>query len=240
VSAGPSVTLFAHRGASKDYPEQTRAAYLEAIAQGADGLETDVRLTADGHLVCWHDVSTDRTTGVAGFVHELTLAQLRKLDLLRGADLPVDRGGSDQLMTLPDLLELMVSAGRPLRLALEIKQPSPFGAALDEAVLEALDAAGWNRASGRLGAVEIDIMCFWPQTVATLCDELGDGRVMLLLEDASRDELAYCGDRSRGVARESDRRHVRGHRPRQTPSSGASRADTRVGAGTRGARLDSR
>ena len=54
--------MVAHRGASGDRPEHTLAAYELALAQGADGLECDVRLTRDGHLVCVHDRTIDRTS----------------------------------------------------------------------------------------------------------------------------------------------------------------------------------
>ena len=56
ASAERSLPLvFAHRGASAERPEHTEEAYKLAISQGADGLECDVRLTRDGHLVCVHD-----------------------------------------------------------------------------------------------------------------------------------------------------------------------------------------
>jgi glycerophosphoryl diester phosphodiesterase len=54
--------LVAHRGASAYAPERTRAAYLLAIEQGADFVEQDLVLTKDGHLVCLHDVTLERTT----------------------------------------------------------------------------------------------------------------------------------------------------------------------------------
>nr|WP_255549613.1 glycerophosphodiester phosphodiesterase family protein [Corynebacterium sp. TAE3-ERU12] len=72
--------VVAHRGASGTVPEHTLAAYAEAVAQGADGIECDVRLTADGHLVCIHDDSVDRTTDGTGLVRQMTLAQLRELN----------------------------------------------------------------------------------------------------------------------------------------------------------------
>ena len=52
--------VVAHRGASADRPEHTRAAYELALQEGADGVECDVRLTRDGHLVCVHDRRVDR------------------------------------------------------------------------------------------------------------------------------------------------------------------------------------
>ena len=61
-------------------PEHTLAAYELALQEGADGVECDVRLTRDGHLVCVHDRRIDRTSTGTGLVSEMTLAQLRRLD----------------------------------------------------------------------------------------------------------------------------------------------------------------
>jgi len=78
VSSAPQVV--AHRGASEDEPEHTLAAYVAAVAAGADALECDVRLTADGHLVCVHDRRVDRTSNGRGVVSGLELAQLEGMD----------------------------------------------------------------------------------------------------------------------------------------------------------------
>ncbi len=72
--------VVAHRGASADKPEHTLAAYDLALREGADGVECDVRLTRDGHLVCVHDRRVDRTSTGTGVVSEMTLAELRRLD----------------------------------------------------------------------------------------------------------------------------------------------------------------
>ena len=66
--------VVAHRGASADLPEHTLAAFELALAQGADAIECDVRLTRDGHLVCMHDRRIDRTSSGSGRVSEMTLA----------------------------------------------------------------------------------------------------------------------------------------------------------------------
>src|ERR1044071_2069483 len=71
--------VVAHRGASADLPEHTLAAYERALQEGADGVECDVRLTRDGHLVCVHDRRVDRTSTGSGLVSEMSLAQLRDL-----------------------------------------------------------------------------------------------------------------------------------------------------------------
>ena len=76
--AGPIV--IAHRGSSAALPEHTIGAYLRAIDEGADGLECDVRLTRDGHLVCIHDGKLDRVSNGTGKVSLRTLAELDELD----------------------------------------------------------------------------------------------------------------------------------------------------------------
>ena len=72
--------VVAHRGASFEKPEHTLAAYLEAIREGADALECDVRLTADGHLVCVHDRDLRRTASANGLVSTMELADLDQLE----------------------------------------------------------------------------------------------------------------------------------------------------------------
>ena len=72
--------IFAHRGASAHAPENTLAAFELAVEQGADGIELDVKLSADGHVVVIHDPTVDRTTGSHGRVKDLSLAELRSLD----------------------------------------------------------------------------------------------------------------------------------------------------------------
>lgn len=76
----PQPMIFAHRGASAHAPENTLAAFELALAHGADAIELDVKLSADGHAVVIHDTTVDRTTGARGKVKELTLASLRALD----------------------------------------------------------------------------------------------------------------------------------------------------------------
>ena len=78
--------VVAHRGSSADVPEHTLAAYVQAVADGADALECDVRLTADGHLVCVHDRRIDRTSDGSGVVSVMTLEDLHRVDFGRWRD----------------------------------------------------------------------------------------------------------------------------------------------------------
>src|SRR5437763_13684594 len=92
----PDPLVFPHRGPSDAFPEPSLAADLRAIEEGADGLECDVRLTNDGHLVCLHDRLLGRTSNGRGPVSEHTLAELDALDFGRGH--PGVRGAADELI----------------------------------------------------------------------------------------------------------------------------------------------
>jgi len=74
------VLAIAHRGASGYAPENTLAAFRRAVAQGVTFIETDLHLTRDAHFVAVHDETVDRTTNGHGAVHQMTLADLRRLD----------------------------------------------------------------------------------------------------------------------------------------------------------------
>ncbi len=89
--------IIGHRGASADAPENTLAAFTLAQAQGADGIELDVQLSADGQVVIMHDTTVDRTTNGRGNVSDMTVAQLQTLDAGQGQTVP----------TLDELFETM-------------------------------------------------------------------------------------------------------------------------------------
>jgi glycerophosphoryl diester phosphodiesterase len=73
-------TIFAHRGASAYAPENTLAAFELAVRQGADGIELDAKLTVDGQVVVIHDQKVDRTTEGSGWVRDMPLAEIKRLD----------------------------------------------------------------------------------------------------------------------------------------------------------------
>ena len=82
-----SMTLiWAHRGASAKAPENTLPAFQLAHEMGADGVELDVQLTADGHVVCIHDETLDRTTTGRGPVVERTLREVKIFDASGGRE----------------------------------------------------------------------------------------------------------------------------------------------------------
>ncbi|CBH46313.1 glycerophosphodiester phosphodiesterase [Rhodococcus hoagii] len=131
---GPLVV--AHRGASASRPEHTLAAYELALAEGADGLECDVRLTRDGHLVCVHDRRVDRTSSGSGVVSEMTLSSLGELDYGDG-DEPAG------LLTLADLITLVLDwTSRPTKLFIETKHPVRYGGLVESKLLAELARFG--------------------------------------------------------------------------------------------------
>ena len=91
------VGIYAHRGASAEFPENTLAAFRWALELGVGCIELDVHLSADGVPVVIHDQTVDRTTDGSGAVHELTVAELQALDA----------GGGERTPTLTDVLDLV-------------------------------------------------------------------------------------------------------------------------------------
>lgn len=78
---GQRVILAAHRGEKKYHPENTMPAFEAALAVGVDMIETDIHMTADGELIIMHDRSALRTAGVDRFVTDMTLVEVRQLDV---------------------------------------------------------------------------------------------------------------------------------------------------------------
>ncbi|MEJ2154344.1 MAG: glycerophosphodiester phosphodiesterase [Desulfobacteraceae bacterium] len=76
----PGFRIIAHRGGMGLGPENTIETFKRSLAAGADTLEMDIRSTKDGRLVVMHDATVDRTTDGTGTVHELNLADIKKLD----------------------------------------------------------------------------------------------------------------------------------------------------------------
>lgn len=106
--------VIGHRGASGDYPENTLPAFDAALAQGADALEFDVRLSADGVPVVIHDATVDRTTGASGAVSGFTAGELAAQDAGGGAGVPTLGDVLDRYPDTPCIIEIKeVRAARP-------------------------------------------------------------------------------------------------------------------------------
>ena len=152
---GRKPIVIAHRGASGERPEHSRAAYLLAIEQGADFIEPDLVLTQDGHLVVRHENEISGTTDVAAhpefasrktakvidgqriegwFTEDFTLSELKtlrareRLPALRPASAKFD--GLDAIPTFQEVVDLAkqqsACCGRPIGIYPEMKHPAYF------------------------------------------------------------------------------------------------------------------
>ncbi len=108
-------SLWAHRGASAYAPENTIPAFKQAVDMGADGVELDVQRTADGHLVCIHDETINRTSNGFGKVVDLTLEQLRLCNFSNG----FVGHRNVQIPTLREVLELLAPTGVTINVELK-------------------------------------------------------------------------------------------------------------------------
>lgn len=184
--------VYAHRGASAAYAEHTRAAYLKAIADGADGVECDVHLTRDQHVVLLHDANLDRTSTGTGPVSEHTLEQLRSLDFSswKGVRIPDAYGGvADQFLTLPELLDILRGAGRDIGLAIELKHPSPYGLKLEERVIALLEEEGWSAEESRLENIQVSFMSFDSDSIQRLLQSVPGQHICQLVDDFTVQEI---------------------------------------------------
>ena len=107
--------IYAHRGASSDFAEGSKAAYEGAIAQGADGFECDVRLTKDRQIICYHDRNTARLSKIDLEIAKTTFSELKeKVDPYR----------------LDQLLDLAIENKKDL--VIEFKHPVPTGGLVEK------------------------------------------------------------------------------------------------------------
>lgn len=147
---------FAHRGMSADAPENSLEAFRLAVEAGAGGLEMDVHMTLDGHVVVIHDDTVDRTTDGTGPVRNLTLRELRSLDAgyrfsPDGGTTHPYRGRGARVPTLAEVYAEFPDAC----VNVEIKEFQP---GFEEAVLRVIEQAGARDrtiiASGRHAVIE--------------------------------------------------------------------------------------
>ncbi len=129
--------VWAHRGASGYYPENTMSAFQEAVKQKADGIELDVHLTKDGYLVVCHDETLNRTTNGKGFIKQYDLYELKQLD----AGLWFDKKfKGEKIPLLEEAIDLVKKSN--MELNIEIKAGSIFYPGIEEKVLKMIDKYG--------------------------------------------------------------------------------------------------
>jgi glycerophosphoryl diester phosphodiesterase len=146
--------VVAHRGASHENAEHTLGAYVAALDAGAEGLECDVRLTADGHLVCVHDRDLRRTASQRGVVSTMELAELSVLDFaswknpwaVLDDEAPDQDESLNMVLTLRRLLETVADYDGHIEVAIETKHPTRYAGLVEKRLVEMLRDFGWDRA----------------------------------------------------------------------------------------------
>lgn len=223
LTASPAVAemlIIAHRGASGERPEHTRAAYELAVAQGADFIEPDLVMTRDGVLVVRHENEIGGTTDVAShsefadrrvtktidgqtvtgwFTEDFTLAEL--MTLRARERLPELRGtafdGQQPILTFEQVLEIAAEAtartGRTIGVAPELKHPAYFkgiGLPMEDAFVAVLERRGLTGADA-----PVLVQCFEVGPLERLSRRVGTPLLQLMARGggpADRPELTYA------------------------------------------------
>ncbi|MGH8046292.1 MAG: glycerophosphodiester phosphodiesterase family protein [Chthoniobacterales bacterium] len=154
--------VIAHRGASHDAPENTMAAFRLAWEQGADGIETDLHLTADDRIVAIHDANGRRTLGDARVIRNLKFDELRTMDAGRWKH---RRWTGERVPSLREILDELPPLGQ---LVLELKEN------LTDALATELSEASHDR---------ITLIAFDPATIAEAKRKMPACRTLWLFKD---------------------------------------------------------
>lgn len=224
LGGGPPKVI-AHRGASHENPEHTLGAYERAIAQGADGLECDVRLTADRHLVCVHDRRVNRTSDGRGIVSSMELAQLEGMDWgswkeAHGDDDEVPDRHHANILTLRQLIRSVLASDRKPDLVIETKHPTRYAGEVERRLVSLLGEFDLLRpAPGRPVVRVMSFSSLAIQRVAKLAPHLQ--RVQLIevgtspfFRDGLPSNVAIAGPRMGMIRRSPEfvaRQHHYGH-----------------------------
>ncbi|MBC5742671.1 hypothetical protein FMM74_003530 [Lachnospiraceae bacterium MD308] len=108
--------IWAHRGCSQRYPENTVSAFTKASEiKGLTGIELDIQLSKDGHMVVIHDERIDRTTDGTGYVKDYTLAELKRFKIAAG------HGKTERIPTIEEVLDILQGKLRDKKLKLNIE-----------------------------------------------------------------------------------------------------------------------
>jgi len=179
----------AHRGASATQAEHTLAAYMQALRDGADALECDVRLTADQHLVCVHDRRLERTSNGKGVLSTLPLGELEQLDFASWkkpwSDLDDEaedvESDTRSILTLDRLCAMVADWGRPVEIAIETKHPTRYAGVVERRLVETLHRFGWaHPPAGKLAPVRV--MSFSWLSIRRIQDLAPSTRTVFLME----------------------------------------------------------
>lgn len=125
--------VYAHRGFSGEYPENTMLAFQKAYDAGVDGIELDVQMTKDGEIVVIHDERVDRTTNGIGYVKDFLYKQLRSLD---AGSWFHDRFARQRIPALMEVLEWIQDLDKEIMINIELKNNAINYPNLEEKLLK--------------------------------------------------------------------------------------------------------
>lgn len=131
------IEIIAHRGYSSIAPENTQAAFIAAIKNGADSMEFDVQFSSDGVPVIFHDLNLDRTTNGKGKLKEKKLTELKKLDVGIWFD---RKFAGEKILTLAEALEILKTI--PQYLYFDLKSYSQWSLTEIEKLVEIVTDSG--------------------------------------------------------------------------------------------------
>ena len=128
--------IWAHRGCSQNYPENTLIAFEKAAAiPKLIGIELDIQLTKDNEIIVCHDEKVDRTTDGSGYIKDFTLSKLKKLKI----------AGKYQIPTMEEVFDLLEDRkSQGFKLNIELKNNKIYYDNMEEMILNLADLKGWN------------------------------------------------------------------------------------------------
>lgn len=133
--------IWAHRGCSQMYPENTLLAFEKAAQiRGLTGIELDIQLTRDGRMAVCHDERVDRTTDGTGFIGDYTLAELKKLNIDAG------EGRKERIPDIEEVLDLLeerLQGG--MKLNIELKNSRIEYPGMEEKIIELIHSRGLQK-----------------------------------------------------------------------------------------------
>ena len=209
VLPGPPGTdrplVIAHRGASDEEPEHTLGAYRKAFQHGADGVECDVRLTADHHLVCVHDRRVERTSDGEGVVSALELATLEEFGWAswKLSDQPGDTESPESdperghILTLRRLLDTLVGTGQEVVTLIETKHPTRHGKDVENTLVQVLRMFDLDNGD-RPGRPHVRMMSFSNRALQR-AHKLAPRLPLVYLVDATMPALTWDGSLPKNV-----------------------------------------
>ncbi|XP_022728672.1 glycerophosphodiester phosphodiesterase GDPD6-like isoform X2 [Durio zibethinus] len=181
----------AHRGSNGEIPEETAAAYMRAIEEGADFIETDILSSKDGVLICFHDVTLDETTDVT---KHKEFANRKRTYEVQGVNTTGFFTGKFPIITFEEFISIALDAPRVVGIYPEIKNPVfinqrvkwPDGKRFEDKFVETLNKYGYRGSYMSKDWLKqpVFIQSFAPTSLAYISN-LTDSPKIFLIDDVT-------------------------------------------------------